>query len=412
MTTASTDPEPTPGFFAHTADSSPEAAHRPLRVMAVYGTRPEAIKMAPMVLALAGHPDTEVDVVVTGQHHQMLHQVNEVFGIEPSVDLNICRPGQSLTDVTCATLTGLEPLLKERRPDAVLVQGDTTTVFAGGLAAFYAGIPVIHAEAGLRTSTLRNPFPEELNRRLTTRMTSLHLAPTEAARDNLLREGVPADDIVVTGNTVIDALLWTVGKRVRDETLEALDPARRMVLVTAHRRESWGEPMERIGFALARLAYRYPEVDYVVPLHRNPIVREAILPYVEGLPNVVVTEPKPYGQFCALMNRAHLILTDSGGVQEEGPSLGKPVLVMRENTERPEAVTAGTARLVGTDPIRIGTEVSRLLDDDAAYARMAHAVNPYGDGQAARRTVEAILHHFERGPAPEPFVAAALEEAS
>lgn len=394
---------PTPAHqepFAAVADSS-----RPIRIMAVYGTRPEAIKMAPLVKALAAHPQIDVDVVVTGQHREMLDQVNDVFGIVPTFDLNIHRAGQTLTDVTTATLAGLEPVLRDRRPDAVLVQGDTTTTFAAGLAAFYARVPVIHTEAGLRTEDMYSPYPEEVNRRLTTQLAALHLAPTHRSRDNLLADGVHPDTIVVTGNSVIDALLWAVQRPVE------LDPAlavrlrdeRPVVLVTAHRRESWGEPMRAIGRALAHLARRYPGHDFVFPVHRNPLVREAILPWVEGLDNVIVTEPAPYAEFCHLMARADLILTDSGGVQEEGPSLGKPVLVMRENTERPEAVDAGTARLVGTDEAAIVAQVSRLIDEPDAYEAMARAVNPYGDGAAGRRTVQAVLHLFGRGPRAQEF---------
>ncbi len=397
---------------AHTRASTDAAAQRrPLRIAVVYGTRPEAVKMAPLVRALAAHPEIDVDVIVTGQHREMLHQVNEVFGVVPTVDLDICTPGQTLTDVTCATLRGLEPVFAgATRPDAVLVQGDTTTTFAAGLAAFYAKIPVVHTEAGLRTDDVYSPYPEEMNRRITTRLASLHLAPTPLSRSNLLADGVDPSTIVVTGNSVIDALLWAVSRpaQIHDEHLaERLALGRRVVLVTAHRRESWGEPMRAIGRALAKLATRHPDVDIVFPVHRNPLVREAILPLVEHLPNVIITEPQPYGQFCHLMNRAYLILSDSGGVQEEGPSLGKPVLVMRDNTERPEATTAGTARLVGTDETTIVTEVSRLLTDRAAYDAMAQAVNPYGDGETAQRTVAAILHAFGRGPRAEEFVAGA-----
>lgn len=380
-----------------------------IRVLAVYGTRPEAVKMAPLVLAMRAHAGIDVEVVVTGQHREMLDQINTTFGIQPAADLDIHQPGQSLTDVTCRSLVGLESVIRQRRPDLLLVQGDTTSTFAASLAAFYAQVPVAHAEAGLRTADRYSPFPEEINRRLTTQLASLHLAPTEGSRLNLLTDGVDPGAIVVTGNSVIDALLWTVGQPVGFSDPELADRVagpRPILLVTAHRRESWGEPMRAIGRALASLALRHPHYDIVFPAHRNPLVREAILPAVEGLDNVLVTEPLNYEQFAHLMNRSRLILSDSGGVQEEGPSLGKPVLVMRDNTERPEAVEAGAAKLVGTDELRIVQEVSRLIEDEEEYARMAHAVNPYGDGHAGLRTAEAVLHMFGRGPLPQEFTPA------
>lgn len=382
----------------------------PIRVAVVYGTRPEAIKMAPLVLGLRGDDRFAVDVLVTGQHREMLAQVHDVFGIVPDVDLDILTPGQSLTDVTTRTLQGMGRVLRERRPDAVLVQGDTTTTFAAALAAFYEKVPVVHTEAGLRTTDRYSPFPEELNRRMTTRLASLHLAPTTRSRENLLAEGIAPGDIVVTGNSVIDALLWTVRQDVRlaDVDLQARlsGSGRPVVLVTAHRRESWGEPMRGIGRALARIARAHPDHDLLVPLHRNPLVREAIAPAIADLPNVLVTEPLAYPEFCWAMNRSRLLLSDSGGVQEEGPSLGKPVLVMRENTERPEAVDFGTARLVGTDEDRIVAEVETLLTDAAAWEAMASATNPYGDGHAAPRTADAIAHAFGRGPAATEFTVA------
>lgn len=385
----------------------------PITVMAVYGTRPEAIKMAPLVLALRQDPRFAVRVVVTGQHREMLDQVNGSFGITPDHDLDIHSPGQTLTQISNRTLDGLTPLLEIERPDAVLVQGDTTTTFAAALAAFYAGVDVIHTEAGLRTGNRHSPFPEEINRRLTSHMAALHLAPTTESRDNLLRENIDAEAIVVTGNSVIDALLLTVaaGPRIEDPELAGrLEAGRPVVLVTAHRRESWGEPLRQVGRALARLAAAHPDHDFVFPAHRNPLVREAIVPAVEHCENVLVTEPMPYTQFCALMERSALILTDSGGVQEEGPSLGKPVLVMRETTERPEAVTAGTVRLVGTGEQDIVDAVSMLLRDRAAYDRMARALNPYGDGRAAERTLQALARHYGIGSSVEEFrpVTAAL----
>lgn len=386
-------------------ESSKETA--PLRVMTVYGTRPEAIKVAPIVKALEADSDIESIVVVTGQHREMLDQVNEVFDIQPDLDLDIFQPGQTLTDVTTKSLRGIGQAIEQFGPDAVVVQGDTTSVLAGAMAGFYAKVPVVHVEAGLRTADRYTPFPEEINRRLTTQLASLHLAPTQTSRDALLHDNVPAEDIVVTGNTVIDALLWSVdrGEGYGDPTLDErlADEATPMVLVTAHRRESWGEPMRQVGMALAQLADRFLDHLFVWPAHRNPLVREAIVPAVQGKTNVIVTEPVSYAHFGRLMRRAEVLLTDSGGVQEEGPSLGKPVLVMRETTERPDAVTAGTAKLVGTDPRVIVDEVSRLLTDPAAHAAMANAINPYGDGRAAQRSVQAIRHYFGRGERPEEF---------
>jgi UDP-N-acetylglucosamine 2-epimerase (non-hydrolysing) len=377
------------------------------RIMAVYGTRPEAIKMAPVVEALCASAHFEPLVAVTGQHRSMLDQVNRLFGIQPDHDLDILSAGQTLTDITTRTLERLQPVLDKEQPDAVLVQGDTTTTLAGAMAAFYQKIPVVHLEAGLRTRSTYSPYPEEMNRRLTTRLADLHLAPTGGARHNLLREGVDQRSVVVTGNTVIDALLTTLDRtagRLCDPTLRHLetDP-RRVLLVTAHRRESWGRGMRSIGDALARLATAHPDLLVVFPIHRNPAVRAAIAPKVEGLENVRVVEPLDYEGFAHLMNRSHLILTDSGGVQEEGPSLGKPVLVMRETTERPEGVAAGTVALVGTDTERIVTAVTRLLQDPTAYTEMAQAVNPYGDGLAADRTLQALGHWFGLCDSPADF---------
>ena len=370
---------------------------KPITIMAIYGTRPEGIKMAPLVLALRDDPRFEVRVVVTGQHREMLDQVNQSFGIVPDSDLDIHAPGQSLMQISNRTLEGLTEVLKKDRPDAVLVQGDTSTTFVGALAAFYAEIPVVHTEAGLRTGNKYSPFPEEINRRLTGQIASLHLAPTAASRDNLLKENIDPSTIVVTGNSVIDALLITVASqpRIEDpELAQRLAEGRPVVLVTAHRRESWGEPLEAVGRAIAALARQHPDHDFVFPAHRNPLVRDAIRPAIQDLKNVLMTEPLPYAQFCALLERASIILTDSGGVQEEGPSLGKPVLVMRETTERPEAVVAGAVKLVGTDEEVIVREVSTLITDQDEYSRMARALNPYGDGRAAERTVRALARHF------------------
>jgi UDP-N-acetylglucosamine 2-epimerase (non-hydrolysing) len=373
-------------------------------IMVVYGTRPEAIKMAPVVRALQASEHLSPLVVLTGQHRAMLDQVNSLFGIEAAHDLDIISPRQTLEDITTRTLLGLRPLLEQERPDAVLVQGDTTTCFAAALGAFYHQVPVFHLEAGLRTDNPYNPFPEEVNRRLTTQLAALHLAPTATSRANLLRDGVHPGAVVVTGNTVIDALLDVVGRGAplsRPE-LEGLR-GRRLVLVTAHRRESWGEPMRQSGRAIGRLAETFPGVEFLLPAHLNPVVREALMPILSGRGNVTITEPLDYGDFATVMSWAEVVLTDSGGVQEEAPSLGKPVLVMRDTTERPEAVTAGTVRLVGTQEDRIVDEVSRLLTESSAYRAMAQAVNPYGDGKAAARCVAAMEHYFGDGQRSSEF---------
>ena len=376
------------------------------RVMVVFGTRPEAIKVAPVVRALQEQSRFDLVTVATAQHRHMLDQVLKLFDIIPDVDLNMLTPRQTLSGMTERLLAELVPLLSSYRPDIVVVQGDTTTAFAASLAAYYSGIPVAHLEAGLRTGDIWSPYPEEANRRLISCLTALHLAPTPTSAANLLAETVAPHRVVVTGNTVIDALLWAVANSsgYGDRALTDLDDdPRPVLLVTAHRRESWGRPLQQVGAALAELAAAEPDLRIVVPLHRNPVVREALLPRLDGHSNVTVVEPLDYAAFCQLMNRCHLILTDSGGIQEEGPSLGKPVLVMRDTTERPEGVKAGTARLVGTDPAVIVPEVRNLLHDRAEYERMAGAVNPYGDGRAAQRTVAAITHFFGAGPPAEPF---------
>lgn len=380
------------------------------KVLTIYGTRPEAIKLAPLIGAIDASPALTSRVVVTGQHREMLDQVNELFGIEPHHDLNIIAPRQTLEQITVRALTGLGEVIRAEQPDMVAVQGDTTTAFVGALAAFYEKIPVAHVEAGLRTSNVYSPFPEEINRRLTSQIASLHLAPTATSRANLLAENIDPRRIVVTGNTVIDALYSTVARRLpySDTALEQLQ-GQRVVLVTAHRRESWGEPMARSAEAIGMLAASFPDVAFVLPAHLNPVVREMLLPPLRGLSNVIITEPLPYGQFCRLMEDSTIILTDSGGVQEEGPSLGKPVLVMRDTTERPEAVVAGTVRLVGTDRDLIVAEMTRLLTDADYYAEMANAVNPYGDGRAAHRSAQAIEHFFGLAAAPDQFVPAEQE---
>lgn len=379
------------------------------KVMVVYGTRPEAIKMAPVVAALGQSEHLEPIVVTTGQHREMLDQVNRLFEIVPKHDLNIIEPRQTLEGVTSRTLAGMTELLAQERPDMVMVQGDTTSCFAAGLAGFYAQVPVAHVEAGLRTDDPYNPFPEEINRRLVSQLAALHLAPTPRSRANLLREGIRPEAVVTTGNTVIDALLATVARQLPydDQRLEeVVASGRRIVLVTSHRRESWGPPMLRVAEAIAEIARSRPELAFVLPAHLNPVVRETLLPPLAGLPNVLIVEPLSYGPFARLMHDSHLLLTDSGGVQEEGPSLGKPVLVMRETTERPEAVDAGTVRLVGTDGPTIMREVAQLLDDERHYGAMARAVNPYGDGKAAGRTVEAVEAFFGFGRPPAEFAPA------
>lgn len=366
--------------------------------MTVYGTRPEAIKLAPLIASLDAHPHLSSVPVITGQHLEMLSQVNTVFGIEPRHDIAVFEPGMPLTRLAGKTTEAVGALLRSERPDAVLVQGDTTSALAAGLAAFCEQIPVIHLEAGLRTASIATPFPEEGNRRMLSQITTLHLAPTPAAHENLVRSGVDQGDIVVTGNTVIDALHSTVarGADYTDPALSGLDvDPRRVVLVTSHRRESWGEPMRRVAGALAELARRRDDVLFVLPLHANPAVATVFTEALSGRPNVLLTPSLAYPDLCRVLNRCTLVITDSGGLQEEAPALGKPVLVLRDDTERPEAVAAGTALLVGTDPTVIIGETERLLDDTDAYVRMARAQNPFGDGHAAARCTAAIASLFD-----------------
>lgn len=373
-----------------------------LKIMTVYGTRPEAIKVAPIIKALEESDNFESIPVVTGQHREMLDSVNELFGIEPVRDLNIMSAKQGLNGIVAKVINGLDKIYAELEPDAVIVQGDTSTVMGAAIAAFNRQIPVVHVEAGLRSGDINSPFPEEANRKLTSQISKLHLAPTSTSKANLLREALPEKEIVVTGNTVIDALLEVVEKPVEftDQTVAELvaqkDDAP-IVLVTTHRRENLGESMQNIGRAVATLAGKYPGYRFLLPAHRNPLVRENVLPHLEGLQNVFVAEPLAYAEFAHVIAASRIVLTDSGGVQEEAPSLGKPVLVMRENTERPEAVDAGTVRLVGTDYDRIVEEVSALIDDEKYFASMANAVNPYGDGRAAERTVAALEQMFGLG---------------
>lgn len=369
-----------------------------IKTLFIFGTRPEAIKLCPVLLHQRDRRNEfQIRVCVTAQHRQMLDQVLSVFGIEPDHDLNVMQPGQTLFQSTSRMIGALEGVLTAERPDMVVVQGDTTTTLCGALAGFYLDIPVAHVEAGLRTFDMRQPFPEEMNRVLTTRLSTLNFAATDWARDNLLAEGVDTARIFVTGNPGIDAVLY-----VRDGLEQgrlpappglALDPSKKLVLVTAHRRESFGEGFEHICRALARLASR-DDVQIVYPVHPNPNVQEPVNKYLAGQPNVLLIQPLTYVPFVDLMRRAHILLTDSGGVQEEGPSLGKPILVMREKTERPEAVIAGTVKLVGTDEDAIYTEASRLLEDRSEYERMARIHNPYGDGHASERIADGILAFF------------------
>lgn len=366
-------------------------------VMVVFGTRPEAIKMAPVVDALKKVQGVETVVAVTAQHRQMLDQVLDLFGIVPDEDLNVMQPGQSLAELTSRILQGMTEVIARRKPDLVLVHGDTSTTFATALAAFYNRTPIGHVEAGLRTGNMYSPWPEEANRRLTAPLAQLHFAPTEKSRMNLLAEAVPGNKIHVTGNTVIDALLAVIDKIEHDGTLNAglasrfpfLDPSKRLVLVTGHRRENFGDGFEQICQALKAIASR-GDTQIVYPVHLNPNVQEPVNRILSGEAGVHLIEPLDYLPFVYLMSKAHLIITDSGGIQEEAPSLGKPVLVMRDTTERPEAVEAGTVRLVGTDAIRIAQETFRLLDDPAAYQAMSLAHNPYGDGKAATRIASLI----------------------
>jgi UDP-N-acetylglucosamine 2-epimerase (non-hydrolysing) len=372
-----------------------------VKVLTVFGTRPEAIKMAPLVHALAKDPHFEAKVCVTAQHREMLDQVLKLFSIVPDYDLNVMSPGQGLTEITCRILQGLKPVLESFKPDVVLVHGDTTTTMAASLAAFYQRIPVGHVEAGLRTGDLYSPWPEEANRTMTGHLAMYHFAPTENSRQNLLHENISDNGIVVTGNTVIDALFWVRDRVLSDESLRAelagrypfLDSDKKLILVTGHRRESFGQGFEQICHALAEIAAENPDVQVVYPVHLNPNVSEPVNRILSQVDNVFLIEPQDYLPFVWLMNRAWLILTDSGGIQEEAPSLGKPVLVMRDTTERPEAVDAGTVRLVGTNRQHIVNEVTRLLRDEQEYQAMSRAHNPYGDGQACSRILSALKNN-------------------
>jgi UDP-N-acetylglucosamine 2-epimerase (non-hydrolysing) len=370
-------------------------------IAVIFGTRPDTIKLAPIILALKQEKAYfRVVTIATAQHRQMLDQVLKVFRIRPDYDLDVMKPRQTLAEITRNTIAGLDRVLRLERPDMVLVQGDTTTTFVGGLAALYRGIAVGHVEAGLRTNDRFNPFPEEINRRLTTVVTDVHFAPTATAKKALLREHVDPSTVFITGNSVIDALRISVSSRHRFAVpalnrLVSLD--RRIILITMHRRENWGEPMRGAARAIRRLAEKHPDMQVIFPVHLNPVVREVVYPVLGGVENVHLVEPLDYLDFVNLMARSFLIITDSGGVQEEAPALGKPVLVLRSVTERPEAVVYGTVKLVGLDEDRIFRTAERLITNRAAYRTMATATNPYGDGRAAERTVAIIKRHFGFG---------------
>jgi UDP-N-acetylglucosamine 2-epimerase (non-hydrolysing) len=367
------------------------------KILIVFGTRPEAIKLCPVLLNLRQSDRFQVRVCVTAQHRSMLDQVLGAFAVTPDYDLNLMQPGQTLAQLTARILSALDPVIQAEQPDMLLVQGDTTTTLAGALAAFYQHVPVGHVEAGLRTGDLAQPFPEEMNRVVTTRLAALHFAPTETAKNNLLSEGIAPQRIAVTGNSGIDAVLYVrdalIADRLPGGNWPQLDASKKLIVVTAHRRESFGEGFAHICDALARLARR-DDVQLIYPVHRNPNVMDPVYRQLDSLPNVFLVEPLDYVPFVELMRRAYLLITDSGGIQEEGPSLGKPILVMRDKTERPEAVAAGTVKLVGTDANRIVSEAERLLDDKAEYHRMARIHNPYGDGRASDRIREAIEAYY------------------
>lgn len=363
-----------------------------MKVLSVFGTRPEAIKMAPVLRALQSRPEIESRLCVTAQHREMLDQVLELFHLQPDYDLNLMRPGQTLTDITCAVLQGLAPVLEQEKPDLLLVHGDTSTTFAASLAAYYQQIPCGHVEAGLRSHDKYAPYPEEVNRCLTGVISALHFAPTELARQNLLAENIPQQRIYVTGNTVIDALLWAVRQPcdLSGLGLDEVDWQRPTILMTCHRRENWGEPMRQIFAAVREVLLEQPQYQLIFPLHKNPLVRELATAALADLPQVYLCDPLDYLPFCHVMQRAQLILTDSGGMQEEAPALGKPVLVLRDVTERPEAITAGTARLLGSSYQQVKNGLLELINNQDLYRQMAHAANPYGDGLAAERIADII----------------------
>lgn len=380
---------------------------KPLKVMGIIGTRPEAIKMVPVLRELRRREDIELKVVSTAQHRQMLDQVLNFFGIVPDIDLDIMRPNQSLNEIVRRAVEGLDKVFEACSPDVVLVQGDTTTAFVAALAAFYRRIEVAHVEAGLRSFDRYNPYPEEMNRRLISGVASIHFAPTEKSAGNLIREGVPQERVYLTGNTVVDCLIG-IAKAGKNGLAHYLPSGfrlngNRMILITAHRRENLHGPIRELCEAIAGMALMFPRTKFLYPVHMNPKVRETVFPVLSGIPNVALTDPLPYCEFVEAMATSYLILTDSGGVQEEAPSLGKPVLVLRETTERPEGVALGAAKLIGTSRHRIVSETLYLLRDHVEYERMAAFRNPYGDGRAAQRTVQGLLHHFGRAERPERF---------
>lgn len=377
-----------------------------LRIMSVFGTRPEAIKMCPLVKELASRPEIESLCCVTAQHRQMLDSVLEVFDLKPDWDLDIMTPRQTLSTITSKCLLGMDEAIDALKPDMILVHGDTSTTFAGALSAFYHQVPVGHVEAGLRTYDKYSPFPEEMNRKLVSAIADLYFCPTVHNRENLVKEGI-TNGLFVTGNTVIDALKTTVRKdyTFTTEELNHLPYGeKKVILVTCHRRENYGEPMKHIMLALRQIAEQHEDVELVYPVHLSPVVREAVDTYLRGAPRVHLIDPLPADEMHNLMARCYMVMTDSGGLQEEAPALGKPVLVLRRETERPEAVAAGTVKLAGVVQDDIVTMAERLICDRNAYARMAHAVNPYGDGNACRRIADAILWHFGRGEKPEDYL--------
>ena len=378
-----------------------------LRIMSVFGTRPEAIKMCTLVKELASRPEIESLCCVTAQHRQMLDSVLEVFDLKPDWDLDIMTPRQTLSTITSKCLLGMDEAIDALKPDMILVHGDTSTTFAGALSAFYHQVPVGHVEAGLRTYDKYSPFPEEMNRKLVSAIADLYFCPTVNNRENLVKEGI-ANGLFITGNTVIDALKTTVRKdyTFTTEELNHLPyEEKKIILVTCHRRENYGEPMKHIMLALRQIAEQHEDVEMVYPVHLSPVVREAVDKYLRGAPRVHLIDPLPADEMHNLMARCYMVMTDSGGLQEEAPALGKPVLVLRRETERPEAVAAGTVKLAGVVQDDIVTMAERLICDKDAYARMAHAVNPYGDGNACRRIADAILWHFGRGEKPEDYQA-------
>lgn len=374
-----------------------------LKVMPILGTRPEAIKMAPVIHALSADERFDVVITVTAQHREMLDPFLRFFDLTPRHDLNLMQQGQTLADITSRAVSGLDEVLRAERPDVVLVQGDTTTAFVGALVAYYHQIPCGHIEAGLRTGDKFAPFPEEMNRKLIAALADLHFTPTKLAKQNLLKEGVNEQNIFVTGNPVVDALLWTL-RRLNSSSASPLSQGKsRLLLVTAHRRENWGKPMEQICRALKRIADLFPDTCILFPMHKNPVVRDVATRIMGNHPRILLCEPPDYFEFVKLMRDAYLIVTDSGGVQEEAPTLGKPVLVLRDKTERPEAVEAGVVKVIGTDEERIVAEVAHLLTDHEAYRAMQRPVNPYGDGRAAQRIKQALLHFFGLGERPSDF---------